>query len=228
MQVLGVWGQHLLWLQQQEWVLSEVEAEGGAPGQLSLQGLVERPHLRVEGGAACREEGRYSRWQMEGSNDRDHQWVLLISVVGKIKIADLSLGRLIPKVGVRFCLGSLVFIGLDDPKFFFFVCLSSLWFTQDSFLNLPSLTVSGSHKGEWLWSAACSVLSLRSSLSSSTCRISCHRHRSSLLLLLVTSGEGPRSLIPSFAQGTVSKWSRTQPQDKPALAVPWLCPLPAE
>ena len=57
MQVLGVWGQHLLWLQQQEWVLSEVEAEGGAPGQLSLQGLVERPHLRVEGGAACREEG---------------------------------------------------------------------------------------------------------------------------------------------------------------------------
>lgn len=62
MQVLGVWGQHLLWLQQQEWVLSEVEAEGGAPGQLSLQGLVERPHLRVEGGAACREEGRYSRW----------------------------------------------------------------------------------------------------------------------------------------------------------------------
>ena len=53
MQVLGVWGQHLLWLQQQEWVLSEVEAEGGAPGQLSLQGLVERPHLRVEGGAAC-------------------------------------------------------------------------------------------------------------------------------------------------------------------------------
>ena len=53
---------------------------------------------------------------------------MLISVVGKVKIADLSLDRLIPKVGVRFCLGSLVFIGLDDPKFFvcLFVCLCGL------------------------------------------------------------------------------------------------------
>lgn len=94
-----------------------------------------------------------------------------MSIVGKIKIADLlSLDRLIPKIGVRFCLGNLVFIGLDDPEFslFFFFFLSSLWFTQDSPLNLPSLTVSGLHKGEWVWSAACSVLTLRSYLSSST------------------------------------------------------------
>ena len=66
-----------------------------------------------------------------------------MSIVGKIKIADLlSLDRLIPKIGVRFCLGNLVFIGLDDPEFslsLFFFFLSSLWFTQDSPLNLPSL-----------------------------------------------------------------------------------------
>lgn len=69
-----------------------------------------------------------------------------MSVVGKIKITDLlSLDRLIPKIGVRFCLGSLVFIGLDDLEFcgsvlvfFCFFFPSSLWFTQDSFLNLPS------------------------------------------------------------------------------------------
>lgn len=56
-----------------------------------------------------------------------------MSVVGKIKITDLlSLDRLIPKVGVRFCLGSLVFIGLDDLEFcvvgffFFFRLLCGL------------------------------------------------------------------------------------------------------
>ena len=48
MLVLGLAGQCMPWLQHQEWVGSGLEAESGA---LGLQGLVERRHLRVEGGA---------------------------------------------------------------------------------------------------------------------------------------------------------------------------------
>ena len=60
-----------------------------------------------------------------------------MSIVGKIKIADLlSLDRLIPKIGVRFCLGNLVFIGLDDPEFslslFFFFPVFFVVYTGQS------------------------------------------------------------------------------------------------
>lgn len=68
---------------------------------------------------------------------------MLISVVDKIKIADLSLDRLIPKVGVRFCLGSLVFIGLDDPKFFFCLFVFVVYtgqFLEPSFFDCFRIT----------------------------------------------------------------------------------------
>lgn len=56
-----------------------------------------------------------------------------MSIVGKIKIADLLfLDRLIPKIGVRFCLGNLVFIGLDDPEFFCFFSVFFVVYTGQS------------------------------------------------------------------------------------------------
>lgn len=66
-----------------------MEAKGGTPGQLGLQGLVEKWHLREEGGAAPGEEGGHNKWRVERSNDGDNWQILLMSIFGKIKMAVL-------------------------------------------------------------------------------------------------------------------------------------------
>lgn len=71
--------------------LIQVEAEsGGSPGAVwPAGGLVERQHLWAGRPGTPGEEGRHSKWRMEGPNDGDHWWALLMSVVGKVKMAAL-------------------------------------------------------------------------------------------------------------------------------------------
>lgn len=69
-----------------------VEAEsGGSPGAVGpaggAGGEAAPPGGRKEGTPG--EEGRHNKWWMEGPNDGDHWWALLMSIVGKIKMAAL-------------------------------------------------------------------------------------------------------------------------------------------
>lgn len=61
----------------------------GALGQSGLQGGWWRGSTSGPSPGTPGEEGRHNKWRMEGPNDGDHWWALLMSVVGKVKMAAL-------------------------------------------------------------------------------------------------------------------------------------------
>lgn len=134
----------------QEWVRSQMGPEVGTLGKRGLQGPGKRG-TSGESGAAAGEEGRHSKWWVDGATDADNRRILLMSVFSKVKMAALVKGSS-HSLGSDFpCLGNLDFWYLlawmilsfshSSPFFFFLMFVHTREFLE------PSPTVSGSHTG---------------------------------------------------------------------------------